>query len=574
MHPIDWIIIGGYLAWVLYDGVRRSRGTDAVEGYFLAGRSLPWWAVGLSVMATQMSAITLVGTTGQGYADGLRLVQMYFGLPLAMIILSVTLVPFLYRARVFTAYEYLERRFDRKTRALTSLIFLVSRGLGVGVIISAPAVVLSVVLGWNLTLTALAIGVPTTLYTMLGGVQAVAWADVKQMVIIVGGLLAVVAALVLGLPGGVGFGDAMHLAGAAERLTAVDFSVDPGETYTFWSGLLGGLFLALGYFGCDQSQVQRHLTADSVDAARRSLLMSAYWKIPLQALILLTGVLVFVFHLFNPAPMLFHPVRDAAVRAGDRAAEYAGLEAEFEDAFADRRIAADEMLAARRAGGAAAVAETRAAFAASQARVGAVRGRAAGLVEEATGEEYSDVNYVFPTFIVTHLPVGLVGLLIAAIFAAAMSSAAAELAALSTTSVIDFYRRYLNTGATDRHYLRVSKLATALWGVVATVFAVFAANLGSLIEVVNQVGSYFYGSLLGVFVLALGFRRATADGAFVGLFAGMASVALVESAVDVSFLWNNVIGTVAVVVVGLAVSWLRPGSGRGAAAPTPGGAGH
>ena len=559
MHPIDWIIIGGYLAWVLYDGVKRSRGTDAVEGYFLAGRSLPWWAVGLSVMATQMSAITLVGTTGQGYADGMRLVQMYFGLPLAMIVLSVTLVPFLYRARVFTAYEYLERRFDRKTRALTSLIFLVSRGLGVGVIISAPAVVLSVVLGWNLTLTALAIGVPTTCYTMLGGVQAVAWADVKQMVIIVGGLLAVVAALVLGLPGGVGLADAMHLAGATERLTAIDFSLDLNETYTFWSGMLGGLFLMLGYFGCDQSQVQRHLTADSVDAARRSLLMSAYWKIPLQALILLTGVLVFVFHLFNPAPMLFHPVQDAAARDGDRAAEYAGLEAEFAEALEDRRAAADEMLAARRAGGAA-VAETRAAFAASQARVGEVRGRAAGLVEEATGEAYTDVNYVFPTFIVTHLPVGLVGLLIAAIFAAAMSSAAAELAALSTTSVIDFYRRYLNTGATDRHYLRVSKVATALWGVVATVFAVFAANLGSLIEVVNQVGSYFYGSLLGVFVLAVGFRRATADGAFVGLFAGMASVALVESAADVSFLWNNVIGTVAVVVVGLAVSRLRPGA--------------
>ena len=559
MHPIDWTIIGGYLAWVLYDGVKRSRGTDAVEGYFLAGRSLPWWAVGLSVMATQMSAITLVGTTGQGYADGMGLVQMYFGLPLAMIVLSVTLVPFLYRARVFTAYEYLERRFDRKTRALTSLIFLVSRGLAVGVIISAPAVVLSVVLGWNLTLTALAIGVPTTLYTMLGGVQAVAWADVKQMVIIVGGLLAVVAALVLGLPGGVGLGDAMHLAGAAERLNAIDFSLDPGKTYTFWSGMLGGLFLMLGYFGCDQSQVQRHLTADSVDAARRSLLMSAYWKIPLQALILLTGVLVFVFHLFNAPPMLFDPVGDAAVRAGARSAEYAGLEAEFADAFAARRAAAGGLIAARRDGGAAALAGAREAFAAGQARVGEVRGRAAGLVEAATGEAYADVNYVFPTFVITHLPVGLVGLLIAAVFAAAMSSAAAELAALSTTSVIDFYRRYLNTGATDRHYLRVSKVATALWGVVATVFAVFAANLGSLIEVVNQVGSYFYGSLLGVFVLAVGFRRATADGAFVGLFAGMASVALLESAADVSFLWNNVVGTAAVVVVGLAVSRLRSG---------------
>ena len=396
MHPFDWIIIGGYLVWVVYDGLKRSRNTDAVEGYFLAGRSLPWWAVGLSVMATQMSAITLVGTTGQGYTDGLRLVQMYFGLPLAMVILSVTLVPFLYRARVFTAYEYLERRFDRKTRALTSLIFLVSRGLAVGVIISAPAVVLSVVLGWNLTLTALAIGVPTTCYTMLGGVQAVAWADVKQMVVIVGGLLAVVAALVLGLPGGVGLGDAMHLAGATGRLTAIDFTPDLNQTYTFWSGLLGGLFLMLGYFGCDQSQVQRHLTADSVDAARRSLLMSAYWKIPLQALILLTGVLVFVFYLFQEPPMLFDAVEDAAVRSGSRAAEYSGLETEFAEAFAARRDAAGEMIAARRDGSAAVVAEARAAFAASQEQVGAVRDRAAGLVAEATGEEYTDVNYVFP----------------------------------------------------------------------------------------------------------------------------------------------------------------------------------
>ena len=558
MHPFDWLVIGGYLAWVLYDGLKRSRGADAVEGYFLAGRSLPWWAVGLSVMATQMSAVTLVGTTGQGYADGLGLVQMYFGLPPAMIILSVTLVPFLYRARVFTAYEYLERRFDRKTRALTGLIFLVSRGLAVGVIISAPAVVLSVVLGWDVTLTALAIGVPTTCYTMLGGVQAVAWADVKQMVIIVGGLLAVVAVLVAGLPGGVGLGDAMHLAGATGRVTAIDFSPDPGRTYTFWSGLVGGLFLMLGYFGCDQSQVQRHLTADSVDAARRSLLMSAYWKIPLQALILLTGVLVFIFYLFNAPPMLFDPVGAAAARDGGRSAEYAGLETEFARAFAARRDAADRLLEARRDGSAGAVEAAAEAFRAGQRRLGAVRDRAAGLAEEATGEEYADVNYVFPTFVVTHLPVGLVGLLIAAVFAAAMSSAAAELAALSTTTVIDFYRRFVNRGATDRHYLRVSKAATALWGAAATVFAVFAADLGSLIEVVNQVGSYFYGSLLGVFVLAVGFPRATADGAFLGLFAGMASVALVESVADVSFLWNNVVGTVAVVAVGLVFSRRRP----------------
>ena len=558
MHPIDWAIVAGYLTWVIYDGLKRSKDTDAIEGYFLAGRSLPWWAVGLSVMATQMSAVTLVGTTGYGYDNGMRLVQMYFGLPVAMIILSVTLVPFFYRAKVFTAYEYLERRFDQKTRTLTSLIFLVSRCLAVGVIISAPAVVLSVVLGWNLTLTAIGIGLPTTLYTMFGGVQAVAWADVKQMVIIVGGVLAAVAALILGLPDGVGLGDALHVAGAAGRLTTIDFSLDLNETYTFWSGLLGGLFLMLGYFGCDQSQVQRYLTADSVDAGRRSLLMSAFWKIPLQALILLTGVLVFIFYLFNEPPMLFNAVHEGEIRAGNRAGEYAGLETQFSEAFTERRDAADRMVRARQAGDQTAIVETAAAFTASQQRLTDVRTRAARLVQEVGDDEYTDVNYVFPTFITSVLPIGLVGLLIAAIFAAAMSSAAAELAALSTATIIDFYRRHLKSEASERHYLSVSKLATAFWGIFATVFAVYAANLGSLIEVVNQVGSYFYGSLLGVFVLAVGVRRTTADGAFWGVFAGVASVALVESTTSISFLWNNVVGTVAVVVVGLVISLLQP----------------
>ncbi|MEE2613420.1 MAG: sodium:solute symporter, partial [Acidobacteriota bacterium] len=386
MHPIDWAIVAGYLTWVIYDGLKRSKDTDAIEGYFLAGRSLPWWAVGLSVMATQMSAITLVGTTGQGYSDGMRFVQFYFGLPVAMIILSVTLVPFFYRAKVFTAYEYLERRFDKKTRALASLLFLVSRGLAVGVIISAPAVVLSIVLGWNLVFTALAIGVPTTLYTMFGGVQAVTWVDVKQMVVIVGGVLAAVTILILGLPDGVGLGDALHLAGAAGRLTTIDFSLDLNETYTFWSGLLGGVFFMLGYFGCDQSQVQRYLTAQSVDAGRRSLLMSAFWKIPLQALILLTGVLVFIFYLFNEPPMLFNGAHDSQIRMGARETEYAGLETQFHQAFEQQREAADRMMAAQRNGDVAGSADTRVAFAASQQRVADVRASAASLVQEVSGD--------------------------------------------------------------------------------------------------------------------------------------------------------------------------------------------
>ena len=555
MHPIDWTIVGAYLSWVLYDGLRRSKDTHAVEGYFLASRSLPWWAVGLSVMATQMSAITLVGTTGQGYSDGMRFVQFYFGLPVAMIILSVTLVPFFYRAKVFTAYEYLERRFDAKTRMLAGLLFLVSRGLAVGVIISAPAVVLSIVLEWNLAVTAVAIGLPTTLYTMFGGVQAVTWADVKQMVVIVGAVSAAVAALILGLPEGIGLGEALHVAGSTGRLETIDFSFDLGETYTFWSGLFGGLVLMLGYFGCDQSQVQRYLTARSVDAGRRALLMSAFWKIPLQALILLTGVLVFIFYLFHEPPMLFNSTHANQMRSGGQGSEYASLETEFHDAFEQRREAADRMIDARRNGGSAEIAATREEFVATQARLEEVRVSAVGLVQQVSGDNtYTDVNYVFPTFVTSRLPIGLVGLLIAAVFAAAMSSIAAELNALSATTVMDFYRRHLRTEASDRHYLFVSKLTTAFWGVFATIFALYAANLGSLIEVVNRVGSYFYGSLLGVFVLAIGFRRASANGAFWGLLAGMVVVGLVEVNSNISYIWYNVVGSVAVVVVGLTVS--------------------
>tara|TARA_B110000263_G_scaffold100596_1_gene87967 strand:- start:1923 stop:3620 length:1698 start_codon:yes stop_codon:yes gene_type:complete len=559
MHPIDWGIIVVYLTWVIYDGLKRSKHTDGVEGYFLAGRSLPWWAVGLSVMATQMSAITLVGTTGQGYADGMRFVQFYFGLPIAMIILSVTLVPFFYRAKVFTAYEYLERRFDSKTRALAGLLFLISRGLAVGVVISAPAVVLSIVLGWNLVLTALAIGVPTTLYTMFGGVQAVTWADVKQMVVIVGGVTAAVCILIWDLPDGVGVGEALHVAGATGRLTTIDFSLDLTETYTFWSGLLGGVFLMLGYFGCDQSQVQRYLTAQSVDAGRRSLLMSAFWKIPLQALILLTGVLVFVFYLFQEPPMLFNSTHESEIRAGARAAEFTELETRFHTAFEDRRDAANQMITVRRSGDAQATAEARSRFLDSQAQVADVRAGAVDLVRAVSGDtNYSDVNYVFPTFITTRLPIGLVGLLIAAVLAAAMSSIAAELNALSATSVMDFYKRHLRPDGTDRHYLFVSKVTTAFWGVFATGFALYAANLGSLIEVVNRVGSYFYGSLLGVFILAIAVPRATANGAFWGLLAGMAVVGLVEATSEISYIWYNIVGAAAVVAVGLTLSAVRP----------------
>jgi len=497
------------------------------------------------VMATQMSAVTLVGTTGQAYSTGLRFIQFYFGLPLAMIILSLTVVPFFHRAKVYTAYEYLERRFDVRVRSLASFLFLMGRAFSLGVTLAAPAVVMSAILGWQLPVTVLAICVPMIIYTTIGGVQAVAWTDVKQMFIVVGGMAAAVGILLYGIMDHVSFGQALRLAGSTGRLDAIDFKFDLRETYTFWSGMIGGLFLMLSYFGCDQSQVQRYLTAKSVDEARQSLMMSAYVKIPLQLLILTSGVLVFVFYLFQTPPMLFNRTYDAKVAVSPRAAEYTALEREFDGAIAVRRDAATS--------------GDRNAFLVSDSRVQDIRGRATALVREATGDaRYSDVNYVFPTFITTRLPIGLVGLMIAAIFAAAMSASGGELNALATATVIDFYRRHFVKKATDTHYLMVSKLSTVAWGLFACVVAMYSANQGSLIEVVNRYGSFFYGSLLGVFILAMLTKRATARGAFWGLIAGMVVVLLVAFGLPtIAFLWHNLIGAVVVVAVGMGISYLE-----------------
>ncbi|MFN0180823.1 MAG: sodium:solute symporter [Gemmatimonadales bacterium] len=551
MHPINWLIVIVYLIYVVVDGLRRAKGTTEIEGYFLANRSLPWWAVGLSVMATQLSAVTMIGTTGQGATDGLRFVQFYFGLPLAMVILGVTLVPFLHRARVFTAYEFLERRFDPKTRSLTSFLFLVSRGMSCGTIIAAPAVVFSAILGWDVTWTVALIGIPTVIYTMFGGVQAVTWADVKQMVLIVFALAALVIVLLIKIP--VGPGEALAVAGSVGRLQTFDFRFDLSETYTFWSGIIGGTFLMLSYFGTDQSQVQRYLTARSVGEARSSLLMSAYWKIPLQALVLLIGVLVFVFYLFKAPPLWFNPAHEAAVRRVDSAA-VAGLSTRYTSELATREAAAGALAAAHRAGDAAATDRAATMFRSADRAATAVRTEAMALAETATGGPAKDVNYIIPRFVLDELPLGMAGIFLAAVMAAAMSSIAAELNSLSTATVIDFYRRWVRPEASDAHFLRVSKVATGVWGIFACVVATFAANLGSLIEVVNRFGSFFYGSILGVFLLAMT-TRATAAGAFVGLIAGMSAVAAVSfGAPTVSFLWHNVVGAVTVVVVGGLIS--------------------
>lgn len=547
MHWINWAIVVAYLSYVVIDGIRKSKDTDTISGYFAANKSLSWWVVGLSVMATQLSAVTMIGTTGQGATDGLRFVQLYFGLPLAMVILGVTLVPLLHGSGVYTAYEYLERRFDAKTRSFTALLFLLSRGMSVGTIMAAPGVVFSAVFGIPLVWAVALIGVPTVLYTMIGGVQAVAWADVKQMVLIVVALVAMMVVLLLQMP--VSPHDALQIAGATGRLETFDFGLDINEQYTFWSGLLGGTFLMLSYFGTDQSQVQRYLAARSVDQAKTSLLMSAYWKIPLQALVLFVGVGVFVYYQFVQPPLLYNPAHEEAVVA-ERGPAYEALNSEYATAFTLRERAANDVADATDEMTAAAAMQT---FLEREADIQTIRGEALAMAEEVTGESSRDVNYIIPRFVLYELPIGLAGLFIAGVIAAAMSSISSELNSLATTSVIDFYRRWMRPEASDAHYLAVSKGATVFWGLFACVVATYAATLGSLIEVVNRFGSFFYGSILGVFLLAM-VPRARGNGAFVGLIVGMTVVGIVNFGTDVAYLWQNVIGAAVVLVVGVTLS--------------------
>jgi Na+/proline symporter len=560
MRFLDWAIVVAYLVYVILDGVRKTKGSDKIEGYFLANRGLPWWAVGLSVMATQMSAITLVGTTGQAYSDGMRFIQFYYGLPLAMVILCITLVPFFYRAKVYTAYEYLEKRFDAKTRSLTSFFFLMSRALSVGVVIAAPSVILSIVLGWSQIATIFVIGLSTTFYTMVGGVQAVTWTDVKQMVIIVFGLAVCLFVIISNFPADVSVADGLHLAGTTGRLTTIDTSFDLQESYTIWSGLIGGMFLALAYFGTDQSQVQRFLTAKSVSQSRTSLLMSAYLKIPLQFMILFIGVMVFVFYQFNTPPMVFNSVEAAKAQAANLSG-YQALEGRYNVIHAEREKAAVDYVTAKNQADESVTEAAKQQYLQTNNSFNAVRKEATEFIKATNNNKnFNDVNYVFPNFVIQNMPMGVIGLIIAAIFAAAMSSVSSELNALATATIIDFYRRHFKTEASDSHYIRAGRIATLFWGIFACIVAVYATNLGSLIEVVNRFGSFFYGSLLGVFVLAIAVKRANSRGAFFGLLFGISSVWIASNITDaegkpyIAFLWFNVIGCLVTVLAGYLIS--------------------
>lgn len=552
MRALDWVVLFAWLISLVSYGLYRGRGSNTVNKYLLAGKSMPWYAMGLSILATQASAITFISTTGQGFIDGMRFVQFYFGLPLAMVVLSATAVPIFHRAKVYTAYEYLEQRFDAKTRALVSLVFLIQRGLAAGIGLYAPAVALADVLGWSDRLITVLIGVLVVLYTASGGIKALTWADVQQMTMIFIALIISLIVMIHALPHSISVVDALHLAGAAGRLRIVDPHLNWSDRYNLWSGLIGGGFLALAYFGCDQSQVQRYLTGKSISQSRLSLLFTALVKIPMQLFILFIGAMVFVLSLFVPAPMIFQPVEANRVA---KTAAWAPTQANYNRAFERRREAAFQFAGAARAPEAAR-SDTLKQFRNAQSDFTQSRQRALRLVERLHGGgRYDDTNYIFLSFVKTFLPVGLVGLVIGVIFSASMGSTSGEINSLATVSVVDIYRRYWVRNRSDRHYLIASRCFTVFWGAYAVAFAALGARgFGALIERVNIVGSLFYGGMLGVFVLAFFFRHVRGTAAFCGVIAGEAAIFAAAAFTSVSFLWYNVIGCLVVVATALLIT--------------------
>ncbi|HEY4186834.1 MAG TPA: sodium:solute symporter [Polyangia bacterium] len=554
MTPFDWLVLFGTLGAIVVYGVWKTRHTADMAGYLHGGYADRWHTIGLSVMATQASAITFLSTPGQAYTDGMRFLQFYFGVPLAMVVLSIAFIPRFYGLRVFTAYEFLEGRFDRKTRQLAAFLFLVQRGLSAGITIYAPAIVLSTVLGWSLNLTCVSIGALVILYTVAGGTRAVSQTQKHQMVVMLGGMVVAFVVVVMRLPPGLSFGRAVGVAGVLGKMNIVDFSTGLGSRYTFWSGMTGGFFLALSYFGTDQSQVQRYLSGRSITESRLGLLFNGLLKIPMQFLILFVGVMVFVFHQFNPSPLFFNDATLTAVRASPRGAELRALEDQQRTLFETKQATIRDWQAALDRHDDGAVSEAAGRLRATEGRTQALRGEARHLIHQVLPRaETNDTDYIFISFVMANLPRGLVGLLLAVILCAAMSSTASELTALGGTSVVDFYKRSFRPTAPDGHYVRVAKLFTAGWGVLAVLFATFASMLDNLIQAVNILGSLFYGTILGLFLVAFFLERVRATPVF---FAALLSEALVIAAwltTDIGFLWFNVIGCALVMALSLAL---------------------
>ena len=542
MSVLDWLVMGGFSVFVVIYGVWKT-GANTSQ-YLLANRSTPWIAVMISVMMTQASAITFLSTPGQAYVDGMRFVQFYLGLPVAMIILCCTAVPIFHRLKVYTAYEYLEQRFDLKNRLLGAILFLIQRGLAAGFTILAPALIFSILLKWDLSLTVIIMGFLVVLYTAVGGSEAVGKTHLLQMAIILLGMGFAFVLVLRALPSDISGLDAIRTAGQMGKMNVLTFNFDWRDRYTFWSGLIGGTFLALSYFGTDQSQVSRYLAGRSIRDSRIGLLANGIVKIPMQFVILLLGVLVFAYYQFALPPLFFNPVEEAKIRAGAQAEEYGRLESDFARVHAEKQTMIREALSH---GGVAVESMRR-----LRAEELSLRAQAAGLVRASgSNADANDTNYIFLSFVISVMPVGLVGLVLAAIVAASMSSTSAELNALATTTVVDIYKRQVRAEGSDRHFLFVSRAATVFWGMVAVGFALFVDAKGSLVEAVNILGSLFYGVILGLFMIAFFLKRVTGTPVFIAALLAEALVLACFFFTDIPFLWYNVIGCVSMMILAL-----------------------
>ncbi|OXA81692.1 transporter, SSS family [Flavobacterium aquidurense] len=560
MQLFDWIVLIVTLLFIVGYGSWKTKGSKNVEDFILGNNETPWYTVGLSVMATQASAITFLSTPGQAYHDGMGFVQFYFGLPIAMIVICVTFIPLYHKNKVYTAYEFLEKRFDVKTRSLAAILFLVQRGLGTGLTIYAPAIILSALLGWNLTIMNIIIGLLVIIYTFSGGTKAVNVTQKQQMFVIMSGMFITFFLILHYLPNDMTFTSAMHIAGANDKMNIVNFSFDPEEKYTFWSGITGGFFLALAYFGTDQSQVGRYLSGKSVRESQMGLIMNGLLKVPMQFFILLTGVMVFVFFQFNPVPLNFNPNNKIVIEKSAYKEEYHALEKKLITLSEDKKVI--NLLYIDQLNQDYDNPILRKELVALSNKEKDLRDRAKEIILKAdSNSETNDKDYVFFHFILHYLPKGLIGLLLAVILSAAMSSTASGLNALASTTAIDIYKRNLKTEKSEKHYLNATKFFTLLWGIVAILFACVGTLFENLIQLVNIIGSIFYGTVLGIFLVGFYLRRVQAKPMFYSAIISQITIFIIyyfmiaiypSGQEKLGYLWLNFIGAILTIVL----AWL------------------
>lgn len=549
MHILDWIVLVGTLLSIVLYGVYKSRGSKNMSDYFLGSKEMPWYLVMFSVISTQASAITFISAPGQAFTDGMRFVQFYFGMPLAMLVVSFVFMPMFRKANVFTAYQFLEQRFDVKTRAFTALLFLLQRGLSAGLTIYAPALILSSVLGWNIFVSNLVMGGLVIFYTVSGGAKAVAYTQFQQMLVITLGMFIAGFMIVKLLPEGVGFFDAIKISDAVGNMNAITTNFDMNDKYNVWSGLIGGFFLSLAYFGTDQSQVGRYLTGKSESESRKGLLSTAVVKIPMQYSILLIGALLVAFYHFHSSPLFFNEAVVQKIETTAAADDFHKLNSDFSLLEEKKKEAAYAYLKTESESEKYQLKSTLKDFKNEELKL---RTETKKLITKTDASiDTNDVNYIFMNFVLRYLPAGLIGLLIAVIFCASWSSTASELNALSSTSVIDLYKRLIITDKSETHYVLVSKILTVFWGLIAIAVAQFASELGSMIEAVNVLGSLFYGTVLGVFVVAFFVKYVRGTAVFFAAVIAELIVIILFKTDATAFLWLNMIGCVSVIFIGI-----------------------